>query len=100
MCVWYWWCEHRKLNRRPPSFVVRKCVCAPAYHTHKALRSMIYELGKELQTTDFPDEHAIEEMISSLKRDLASASSALLPVLVGRGSRSNRVHIPLIIVIS
>jgi len=24
---------------------------------HKALRSMIYELGKELQTTDFTDEH-------------------------------------------
>jgi hypothetical protein len=37
---------------------------------------MIYELGKELQTTDFTDEHATEEMVSRLKQDLASASSA------------------------
>jgi hypothetical protein len=50
---------------------------------------MIYELGKELQATDFTDEHATEAMFSRLKQDLASASSAciicLLPVLVGRG---------------
>ena len=45
-------------------------------HTHKALRSMIYELGKELQATDFTDEHATEAMFSRLKQDVAPASSA------------------------
>ena len=37
---------------------------------------MIYELGKELQTTDFTDERATEVMVSRLKQDLAFASSA------------------------
>jgi hypothetical protein len=37
---------------------------------------MIYELGKELQTTDFTDEQATKAMVSKLKQDLASASSA------------------------
>jgi hypothetical protein len=49
---------------------------------HKALRSMIYELGKELQTTDFTDEHATEVMVSRLKQDLASASSACVICLL------------------
>ncbi len=48
----------------------------------KALRSMIYELGKELQTTDFTDEHATEAMVSKLKQDLASASSACVICLL------------------
>ncbi len=37
---------------------------------------MIYELAKELQATDFTDEHATDAMVSRLKQDLASASSA------------------------
>jgi len=37
---------------------------------------MIYELGKELQTTDFADEHETGVMISRLKQELASANSA------------------------
>jgi len=37
---------------------------------------MIYELGKELQATDFTDEHATEAMFSRLKQDIAPASSA------------------------
>ena len=49
---------------------------------HKALRSMIYELGKELQTTDFTDEPATEAMVSRLKQDLASASSACVICLL------------------
>jgi len=49
---------------------------------HKAIRSMIYELGKELQTTDFTDEHATDVMISRLKEDLASASSACVICLL------------------
>ena len=43
---------------------------------------MIYELGKELQTTDFTDEHATEVMVSRLKQDLASASSACVICLL------------------
>jgi hypothetical protein len=43
---------------------------------------MIYELGKELQTTDFTDEHATEAMVSRLKQDLASASSACVICLL------------------
>ncbi len=60
---------------------------------------MIYELGKELQTTDFPDEHAIEAMVSRLKQDLpllVLLCFLLLSVVVA----GNRVHIPLVIVIS
>jgi hypothetical protein len=43
---------------------------------------MIYELGKELQTTDFADEHATEIMVSKLKENLASASSACVICLL------------------
>jgi hypothetical protein len=43
---------------------------------------MIYELGKELQTADFTDEHATEVMVSRLKQDLASASSACVVCLL------------------
>jgi len=43
---------------------------------------MIYELGKELQTTDFADEHATEVMVSRLKQDLSSASSACVICLL------------------
>jgi len=43
---------------------------------------MIYELGKELQTTDFTDEHATEVMVSRLKQDLASASSVCIVCLL------------------
>jgi hypothetical protein len=43
---------------------------------------MIYELGKELQTTDFTDVHATEVMVSRLKEDLSSASSACVICLL------------------
>ena len=43
---------------------------------------MIYELGKELQTTDFTDEHATDVMVSRLNQDLASASSACVICLL------------------
>ena len=43
---------------------------------------MIYELGKELQTTDFTDEQATQVMVSKLKQDLASASSACIICLL------------------
>jgi len=43
---------------------------------------MIYELGRELQTTDFTDEHAAEVMVSRLKKDLGSASSACVICLL------------------
>jgi len=43
---------------------------------------MIYELGRELQTTDFTDEHATEVMVSRLKKDLGSANSACVICLL------------------
>jgi hypothetical protein len=43
---------------------------------------MIYELGKELQTTDFTDEHATDLMVSRLKQDTASPSSACVICLL------------------
>ena len=49
---------------------------------HKALRSMIYELGKELQTTDFTDEKATAAMVSRLKQDLSLASSTCVLCLL------------------
>jgi hypothetical protein len=49
---------------------------------HKALRSMIYELGNELQTTDFTDEKATAAMVSRLKQDLSLASSTCVLCLL------------------
>ena len=43
---------------------------------------MIYELGKELQTTDFTDEHATEAMVSGLKQDPSSPSSTCIICLL------------------
>jgi hypothetical protein len=43
---------------------------------------MIYELGKELQTTDFTDVHATDVMVSRLKEDLSSASSGCVICLL------------------
>jgi hemerythrin-like domain-containing protein len=43
---------------------------------------MIYELGRELQTSDFTDERATETMVAKLKQDLSSASSACLICLL------------------
>ncbi len=43
---------------------------------------MIYELGKQLQTTDFIDQRATEVMVSRLKQDLAAASSACVICLL------------------
>jgi hemerythrin superfamily protein len=49
---------------------------------HKAIRSMIYELGKELQTADFTDEHAGKAIISKLNREFSSAYSACILCLL------------------
>jgi hypothetical protein len=49
---------------------------------HKAIRSMIYQLGKELQTTDFTDEKATAAMVSRLKQDLSLASSTCVLCLL------------------
>jgi hemerythrin superfamily protein len=43
---------------------------------------MIYELGKEFQTTDFADDRATDVMVSRLKEDHASASSACIICLL------------------
>ena len=43
---------------------------------------MIYELGKELQTTDFTDERATDVMVSKLKQDPASTSSPCIICLL------------------
>jgi hypothetical protein len=43
---------------------------------------MIYELGRELQTLDFTDEHATESMIAKLNQDLSSASSTCIVCLL------------------
>ncbi|HUK28945.1 MAG TPA: hemerythrin domain-containing protein [Candidatus Acidoferrales bacterium] len=49
---------------------------------HKGIRSMIYELGKELQTLDFTDERATENMITKLRQDLSAASSTCIVCLL------------------
>jgi len=43
---------------------------------------MIYELGGELQTTDFTDAHATETMVGLLKQDLSLASSTCVLCLL------------------
>lgn len=60
---------------------------------HKAIRSMIYELGKDLQTTDFTDEAATEAIVSRLNHDLSSASSACILCLLHEhaGNEDQRV---------
>lgn len=37
---------------------------------HKGLRSMIYELGRRLQTTDFTDETAARAIVAELRADM------------------------------
>lgn len=49
---------------------------------HKGIRSMIYELGRALQTSDFTDERTTETMVAKLKQDLSTASSACLICLL------------------
>jgi hypothetical protein len=49
---------------------------------HKGLRSVIYELGKELQTADFTDAHATDTLVSRLKQDLSLVSSTCLLCLL------------------
>jgi len=43
---------------------------------------MIYELGSELQTLDFTDERATENMIAKLRQDLSAASSTCIVCLL------------------
>jgi hemerythrin superfamily protein len=54
---------------------------------------MIYELGKELQTTDFTDEQATQVMVSKLKQDLASASSACIICLLHEHAGAEDQHV-------
>ncbi len=54
---------------------------------------MIYELGKELQTTDFTDEHATEVMVSKLKQELASASSFCIICLLHEHAESEEQYL-------
>jgi len=60
---------------------------------HKAIRSMIYELGKELQTTDFTDVQATEVMVSKLKQDLSSASSVCIICLLHEHAESEEQYL-------
>ena len=60
---------------------------------HKGLRSMIYELGRELQTADFTDVHATEAMVSRLKQDLSLASSTCVLCLLHEHAGSEDQHI-------
>lgn len=43
---------------------------------HKGIRSMIYELGRELQTTDFTDRAATEALLARMEVDFNAATSA------------------------
>jgi CRISPR/Cas system Type II protein with McrA/HNH and RuvC-like nuclease domain len=49
---------------------------------HKGIRSMIYELGKEMQTTDFTDKNATERMCARIKNDFKTATSACVLCLL------------------
>ena len=73
-----------KPNNNTASYVRDQILTRADFLTpiHKAIRSMIYELGKALQTTDFADEHATEVIVSKLKQDLASTSSACVICLL------------------
>lgn len=42
---------------------------------HKGLRSMIYEMGRRLQTTDFTDDTAARAMVHELRDNLTATSS-------------------------
>ena len=54
---------------------------------HKGIRSMLYELGSRLQTTDFADEDASRRLIDRLRRDLESSMSNCVLCLLSSHSR-------------
>lgn len=49
---------------------------------HKGIRSIIYDLGRELQTTDFTDARATEVMVSRLKQEPTFPSTNCLLCLL------------------
>lgn len=49
---------------------------------HKGIRSMIYELGTNLQKTDFTDVPATEAIITQLRHNLKSANSTCIVCLM------------------
>lgn len=42
---------------------------------HKGIRSMLYELGSRLQTTDFADENVASQVVDRMRHDLESSLS-------------------------
>lgn len=53
---------------------------------HKGLRSMIYELGRRLQTTDFADDTAARAIVMELQQNLTEASANCFLCLLFRHS--------------
>ena len=54
---------------------------------HKGIRSMLYELGSRLQTTDFADEAAAKRILDRLQRDLENSLSNCILCLLNSHSR-------------
>jgi hemerythrin HHE cation binding domain-containing protein len=49
---------------------------------HKGIRSMIYKLGTELQTTDFSDDEATKAIVTRLEHNLSIATSRCILCLL------------------
>lgn len=49
---------------------------------HKGIRSMIYKLGTELQTTDFSDDEATKAIVARLEHNLSIATSRCILCLL------------------
>jgi hemerythrin HHE cation binding domain-containing protein len=63
---------------------------------HKAIRSMIYELGARLQRTDFADPVASAAVLSDLEHEFSNAisSACVLCLLHGHGADEESVPFP------
>ena len=60
---------------------------------HKGIRSMLYEVGSRLQTTDFGDTEASRQIVDRLRRDLQNSLANCVLCLLGTHSRHEESEI-------
>ncbi|MGI0078028.1 MAG: hypothetical protein ACRECH_00185 [Nitrososphaerales archaeon] len=61
---------------------------------HKAVRSVIYKLGRELQTVDFSDERATKGIADMMEHDLSLATSTCILCLLHEHAGNDRYMFP------
>lgn len=60
---------------------------------HKGIRSMIYKLGAEIQTTDFTDENSTKALVARLEHNLSVATSRCILCLLHEHGGNEEDHV-------